>query len=506
MNGDISLVMYHGGRFVRNGRGNREYTGKGRRVWDVDPDLVCIPDLKKMVVECGNYGNVEGVQWMRKEFAEDYDLGLRPLSVDSDIINMVDAAKRNGNCVDVYVTHYVMECVEVEHITEAEGKENEEAIMLAETQISACKVSKEPLKNTDMEFVEGLVREVQTRTQTRVDLEPKDVFGQASQARQEGPEQNQNPDDFPCADELIQQEKTLNEELSKMRKEVKRKGKKKVKKVIRRKRFMLPPSDSDSDSGYEDYHAEFIDAPGHRESYYQDADENGGGSVIVQDRREGESEGDDSYHFEVLKSPISTDSDSGGTKKAIFPQFNEGASFGEVVLEAGMEFATLVIFKEVVRDYTIWKGKDIRWVKDESYRARAKCKSDIKGCQWEIYYARNNLRNSFQIKTYHEHHNCSREPYISAANRKWVVKKLVDKVRVQPTISHKEVLDYFKLAFNVVLEDSKITRSLKEARQIVEGSEKEQYGLVWDYANELGRTNPESTLKIDTIPIPDSPP
>ncbi|RHN59801.1 hypothetical protein MtrunA17_Chr4g0018181 [Medicago truncatula] len=85
MNEDISLIMYHGGRFVRNGRGNREYTGKGRRVWDVDTYLVCIPDLKKMVVECGNYGNVEGMQWMRKEFGEDYDLGLRPLSVDSDV-------------------------------------------------------------------------------------------------------------------------------------------------------------------------------------------------------------------------------------------------------------------------------------------------------------------------------------------------------------------------------------------------------------------------------------
>lgn len=174
-------------------------------MWDVDPDLVCIPDLKKMVVECANYGNVEGMQWMRKEFGEDYDLGLRPLFVDSDVINMVDAAKRNGNCVDVYVTHYVMEGVEVEHITEAERKEIEEAMMLAETQTSACKVSKEPVKNVDMEFVEGLVKEVQTRTQTRVDLEPKDVSGQESQARQEGPEQNQNPDDFPCADELIQQ-------------------------------------------------------------------------------------------------------------------------------------------------------------------------------------------------------------------------------------------------------------------------------------------------------------
>ena len=226
MNGDISLVMYHGGRFVRNGRGNREYTGKGRRVWDVDPDLVCIPDLKKMAVECSNYGNVEGMQWMRKEFGEDYDLGLRPLSVDSDVINMVDAAKRNGNCVDVYVTHYVMECVEVEHITEAERLEIEEAMMLAKTQRSACNVSEEPVKNADMEFVEGLVKEVQTRTQTRVDLEPEDVSGEESQARQEGPDQNQNPDDFPCADELIQQEQTLNEELSKMRNEVKRKGKK----------------------------------------------------------------------------------------------------------------------------------------------------------------------------------------------------------------------------------------------------------------------------------------
>jgi hypothetical protein len=83
---------------------------------------------------------------------------------------------------------------------------------------------------------------------------------------------------------------------------------------------------------------------------------------------------------------------------------------------------------------------------------------------------------------------------------------LVDKVRVQPTISHKEVYDHFKLAFNVILSDSKITRSLREARELVEGSEKEQYGLVWDYAKELERSNPESTLKIDTIPLPNSPP
>jgi hypothetical protein len=175
----------------------------------------------------------------------------------------------------------------------------------------------------------------------KVDMESEIAFEQQFYVRQ-----SQIPYDyvFPCTDELIQQQHTLTEELSKMRDEVKRKGNKKLKKVMTRKKVVLPPSDGDSDSGYEDYHVEFRDALGHRENYYQESEENGSGSVlgsgIVQGRREGESEGDDSYRSEVLKSPISVDCDSDGTRKVIFPQFNEGSSVGEVILTVGMKFAT----------------------------------------------------------------------------------------------------------------------------------------------------------------------
>jgi len=41
---------------------------------------------------------------------------------------------------------------------------------------------------------------------------------------------------------------------------------------------------------------------------------------------------------------------------------------------------------------------------------------------------------------------------------------------------------------------------------LIEGSEREQYGLLWDYANELMRSNRMSTVKMDTIPMPNSPP
>ncbi|AES75398.1 hypothetical protein MTR_6g044300 [Medicago truncatula] len=45
-----------------------------------------------------------------------------------------------------------------------------------------------------------------------------------------------------------------------------------------------------------------------------------------------------------------------------------------------------------------------------------------------------------------------------------------------------------------------IFRATKEARQLIEGSEREQYGLTPEYARELIRKNTSSTVKINTIP------
>ena len=67
------------------------------------------------------------------------------------------------------------------------------------------------------------------------------------------------------------------------------------------------------------------------------------------------------------------------------------------------------------------------------------------------------------------------------------------KVRIQPTISHSYIYDYFRRDVGLMLDDSKIKEALKETREKVEGSEKEQYGLIWDYTHELMSTNPGLT-------------
>lgn len=69
-----------------------------------------------------------------------------------------------------------------------------------------------------------------------------------------------------------------------------------------------------------------------------------------------------------------------------------------------------------------------------------------------------------------------------------------------------EALDYFKQEFGVHIEQTKMWRAMKEAKQLVEGSERKQYAKVFDYAHELLRSNLRSTIKINTIPSPEGPP
>jgi len=88
----------------------------------------------------------------------------------------------------------------------------------------------------------------------------------------------------------------------------------------------------------------------------------------------GEEDNEDSWVSERIRSP--RDSDNEANSEEQFPQYNPEAKFGNVSLELGMEFATMEAFKQGMRDYTIQKGREIKWVRNEKHRARARCKQE----------------------------------------------------------------------------------------------------------------------------------
>ncbi|XP_052114171.1 uncharacterized protein LOC127745472 [Arachis duranensis] len=130
---------------------------------------------------------------------------------------------------------------------------------------------------------------------------------------------------------------------------------------------------------------------------------------------------------------------------AVNPIFNDAAKFGHVRLELGMEFTTRDAFKKGVRNYTLQEGRGVRYKKNDTTRCRV-------------------------IKTFNNDHTCERTFKNRCTTRSWVM--------------------YL------------IRRALGDSRKIVRGDEATEYAKLRDYADELLRSNPGSTIKLGVSLMP----
>ncbi|RYR25264.1 hypothetical protein Ahy_B02g058940 [Arachis hypogaea] len=207
----------------------------------------------------------------------------------------------------------------------------------------------------------------------------------------------------------------------------------------------------------------------------------------------GPSAGMHCYESEELDSIASDDEDS---QQAAFPQANPDAPVREVRLEVGMEFENLEHFKKAVRKFNINLGRSIFFPRIDSTRCKAICYDE--DCPWQIYCAKRSFPLSFQVKTFVNEHTCSRVNKNKSADGKWVVEELEDKIRDHPDMTQRQAHDFFKKEFDVIVNERKIYRAMVKAKELIEGSEIAQYALLRDYANEIIRTNPGSTVRIST--------
>ncbi|KAF7821205.1 hypothetical protein G2W53_026660 [Senna tora] len=162
-------------------------------------------------------------------------------------------------------------------------------------------------------------------------------------------------------------------------------------------------------------------------------------------------EGDDKYHSEEIHSSIeSEDEENEGKKKKKrikWPQFNERVQYGNVSFELGMEFKNLVVFKQAVRDYTVNKGVQVKFVKNDAKRCRAKCE---KPCPWMIMCSWANDTQTFQVKTFNHEHTCSTTMTTQQASSKWLAVKLLPFLRSNSKPDGNDIITYIQETFSLI--------------------------------------------------------
>ncbi|XP_058758242.1 uncharacterized protein LOC131631465 [Vicia villosa] len=159
-----------------------------------------------------------------------------------------------------------------------------------------------------------------------------------------------------------------------------------------------------------------------------------------------------------------------------------------------MEFNTLVDFKEAIREWSVLNGREISFVKNESYRVRVECKAK---CGFLVLCSKVGHKHTYAIKTLVDTHTCARVLNNRSANSRWVAKHVVKKMQSSENVRIRDIMQDVRQKFSVGITVARAWKAKLMAKKIVEGDADMQYAALWRYASELKRVNSGNTVKIN---------
>ncbi|XP_060182952.1 uncharacterized protein LOC132612893 [Lycium barbarum] len=187
----------------------------------------------------------------------------------------------------------------------------------------------------------------------------------------------------------------------------------------------------------------------------------------------------------------SLDSDS-DNESFDFPKHNAKTDGKNPVLALEYSFESKEEFKNAVTTHEVKEERYIKWKKNDKDRMKAKCIHD--DCNWVIMASRMHRDNTFQKKligphscrNWHHHNKTITSSFIARTyldrikqNRGWKISEFRDTVSVE-------------LKAHVTLTQART--AMKKATALLDGNLKDQFSILWDYVNEIDRSNPGTSI------------
>ncbi|XP_021754670.1 uncharacterized protein LOC110719977 [Chenopodium quinoa] len=122
-----------------------------------------------------------------------------------------------------------------------------------------------------------------------------------------------------------------------------------------------------------------------------------------------------------------------------------------------------------------------------------KCKEQ--SCPFYIRVSLEKGKKTMTVKTLKPRHNCGRVAQMKKLRAKWIAKTYHNKFKVNPYLKCQEIVDTIWSAWGVKASLWLALKARRAAQNVILGEYAEQYGLLYRYANEIKRSNPQNTIK-----------
>lgn len=172
-------------------------------------------------------------------------------------------------------------------------------------------------------------------------------------------------------------------------------------------------------------------------------------------------------------------------------EYNPEVDNQNPVFCAGLLFPTGETLKWAIKEYAIKHRRDVKLVKNDKKRIRARCQSD---CSWQLYAAVEVDGKAYKIKTYNNGHTCRlsyKSEYVIA---KWLAKRFLGQFRANPSWNEAGFKQVVVEVTKVDVTKWKFYKTRRIAQKIIEGSMKEQHAMLGDYYEEVRSANPGSRI------------
>ena len=135
-------------------------------------------------------------------------------------------------------------------------------------------------------------------------------------------------------------------------------------------------------------------------------------------------------------------------------------------------------------------------IEQESELIRAHC---AEGCPWNLYASEDSRMKYFVVKTYYGHHTCQKEWKVRKCTARWIAAKYFEAFRANDKMSITSLSRTIQKDWNLTPSRSKVARARRLIMKKIHEDEEQQFNSLWDYGQELRRSNPDSLFFLNLI-------
>ncbi|XP_024163698.1 uncharacterized protein LOC112170581 [Rosa chinensis] len=167
--------------------------------------------------------------------------------------------------------------------------------------------------------------------------------------------------------------------------------------------------------------------------------------------------------------------------------------------ELGMEFANSKVFKNAIRKHSVITKKELRFKPNTRHKVCAVCRTSP-NCRWMIYASNTDLDNpTLFIKSLRLEHTCSSlVGKVYHMHAPFIAEEYQEFFMSDPNWTREGMQNAINKDFGMSVGYQMCYRAKMRAKKLAQGSYEDQYNLVESYARELKKTNPGTSVWIQT--------